>query len=64
MSDMERDGYEYDEPEDERRDNADLVAAALGLRSSAWAKSVIHLTKPRFNFAINGEIKTDEGSDG
>jgi hypothetical protein len=37
------------------RDDVDLVAAALGLRSSAWAKATVHITEPEFNMAINGE---------
>lgn len=30
------------------KDDLDLVAAALGLKSSVWAKSIIHLTNPEF----------------
>lgn len=41
------------------KDDTDLVAAALGLKSSAWAQAVVHLTEPEFNFAING-IKPSE----
>lgn len=37
------------------KDDTDLVAAALGLRSSAWAQAVVHLVEPTFNLAINGE---------
>lgn len=38
-----------------RRDGADLIAAALGLKSSAWAQAEVHLTDAEFNFAIHGE---------
>lgn len=47
--------------EAERRDDTDLVAAALGLRSSAWAQAVVHLTEPEFNAAINGEQVLKDG---
>lgn len=44
------------------KDDIDLVAAALGLRSSAWAQAIVHLVEPRFNVAINGKpVDTDAG---
>ncbi len=50
-----REGYEPD------WDDVDLIAAALGLKSSAWARAVVHLTKPEFNAAINGEQVLKDG---
>lgn len=39
-----------------RKDDTDLVAAALGLKSSAVAQATIHLMgEPEINAAINGE---------
>jgi hypothetical protein len=37
------------------KDDVDLVSAALGLKSSAWAQATVHLTEPQFNIAINGK---------
>ena len=40
-----------------KKDSTDLVAAALGLKSSAWAKAMIVLVdlEPKFNADINGK---------
>jgi hypothetical protein len=43
------------------KDDTDLVAAALGLKASAWAQAVVHLTEPEFNAAINGEQVLKDG---
>lgn len=42
----------------DNHEDTDLVAAALGLRSSAWAQAEVHLAEPKFNAAINGEKLT------
>ena len=42
-------------PQKPTKEDTDLVAAALGLRASAWAQAVVHLVEPEINFAINGE---------
>ena len=43
------------EPFDPPKDDVDMVAAALGLRSSAWAQAIVHLVEPEFNADINGK---------
>lgn len=45
------------------KDDLDLIAAALGLKSSAWAQSVVHITKPVFNLSINGELVSVDAED-
>jgi hypothetical protein len=43
------------------KDDTDLVAAALGLRSSAWAQAVVHLVEPQFNADIGGKPYLRDG---
>jgi hypothetical protein len=43
------------------KDDTDLIAAALGLKSSAWAQATLHLLpEPEINVAINGKLSQDK----
>lgn len=43
------------------KDDAALVAAALGLKASAWAQAEVHLTERKFNASINGKQVLKDG---